>query len=168
MHGVFWPEPLVPGECHGGGALHRGHQAYLPLYSFIFAPHEKATGLHLAVRCPGGCAACAAVEALQSSALQELVLLPHAGTQRLAGCAPASAFLSAGADGPTGVHCLQYTDQLCSASGQAVPQASPQRHILSHRDDLSTSGYRVGLVCVLGSLAGKKFSSEDLSLILYV
>lgn len=104
------------------------------------------------------------MEALQGSELQELVLLPYGGTQRLAGCAPASAFLYAGAAGPTAVHSVQYTDKLRFAAGQTAPQASLQRNILPHRDDLPTAGYHVGVLRVLGPITGKKFSALDVKL----
>lgn len=159
MHGVLRPEPLVPGQRHGSGALHRCHQAHLPLHRVGSPPHEAAAGSHLAGRCPGGRAACAAVEALQGSELQELLLLPHGGTRRLAGCVPASAFLRAWATGPAALHCMQYSDELHSAAGQTTPQAPLQRHFLPHRDDLPAPGHHVGVLRLLGPVTGKTFSS---------
>lgn len=110
----------------------------------------------------GGCAAGAAVEALQGAELQKLVLLPYGGPQRLAGCAPASPFLYAWAAGPTALHCVQYSDKLCSPTGQTAPQASLQKHVLPHRDDLPAAGYHVSVLCVLGPITGKNFSSVEL------
>lgn len=156
MHGVLWPEPPAAGQCHGGGALHRSHQAHLPLHSVGHPPHEKGAGAHLASRCRIGCAARGAVEALQGPELQELVLLPHGGAQRLAGCAPAAAVLNAGAAGPAALHCVQHTDELCSASDQAAPQAPLQRHVLPHRDDLPAPGHHDSVLRVLGPFAGRK------------
>ena len=92
------------------------------------------------------------------------MLLPYGGTQRLAGCAPAPAFLHAGAAGLTALHCVQHADKLCLAAGQAAPQASLQGHVLPHRDDLPAAGYHVGVLRVLGPITGKISSSVDLQL----
>lgn len=164
VHGVLWLEPFVLGERHGSGALHWSHQTHLPLHGLSPPPHEKAAGPHLAASSRGGSAARAAVETLQGSELQELLLLPLGGTQRLAGCLPASALLSAGATGPASLHCLQYSDELHSAAGQTAPQASPQRHFLPRRDDLPAPGHHVGILCVLGTITGKNLFSGPLTL----
>lgn len=156
MYGVLWPQPPVPGECHGGRTLHWGHQAHFPLYGVSCSPHETAAGAHLAAGCRGGSAACATVEALQGSELQELVFLSHEGTQRLAGCALASALLCAGPTGSAALYCMQYSYELCFAAVQIAPQASLQRDILPHRDDLPAPGHHVGVMCVLGPFTGNK------------
>lgn len=160
MYGVLWLEPLVPGKCYGCGALHWSHQAYLPLHSVGLTPHEKAPWGHLAACCTGGCAACNAVEALQGSKLQELVLFPYRANQRLAGCAPAAAIFIAGAAGTADLHCLQHANKLCSNTGQTAPQASLQKHALSHRDDLPAPGYHAGVLHMLGPITGKTSSAH--------
>ncbi len=83
------------------------------------------------------------------------MLLPYGERQRLAGCAPASAFLYAGAAGPTSVYCVQYIDKLRSTTGQAALQTPLQKDVLPHRDDLPAAGYHVGVLCMLGPITGK-------------
>lgn len=163
VHGVLWPEPFVPGERYGSGALHRSHQAHLPLHSAGSPPHETPAGSHLAACRRGGGDAPATVEALQGSELQKLLFLPHGPTQRLARCVSASALLTAWAPGPAGLHHMQYFDELHSAAGQTALQASPQRHVIPRGDDLPAPGHHVGVLCVLGSITGKMISAGPLT-----
>lgn len=158
VHGVLRPEPPTAGQRHGRGALHRGHPASLPLHNVGHPPHEEAARADVAAGRRGGGAARDAVEALQGPDLQELVLLPHGGAAGLAGCAAASALLHAGAAGPAALLRVQHADELRPAAGPAAAQAPLQRNVLPPGDDLPAPHHHDGVLCVLGSFAGREAS----------